>query len=135
MILSATWKVSVVSAKQKSTPKQSKPDPKNLEDSFAIYRGPYLDEIIEMFEINKLSGGLESFEEFRSKIESGDYRGLRIDPRDFMDMSKAVIIPKEGDAMFHITKNDGKGITAKPIRDLFARRIGGIGDLFKEIMT
>ena len=30
---------------------------------------------------------------------------------------------------------DYANMTAKPIRDLFARRIGGIGDLFKEIMT
>lgn len=50
----------------------------------AIYRGPYLSEIIKMFEMNKLLGGTEDYRKFREDLDKGNWREFKINPGDFM---------------------------------------------------
>jgi len=61
----------------------------NPDDKVVIYRGPYLDEIIEAFEANKLSGGTDDFQKFKKDLYNRDWQNFKIDIRDYLDMSVA----------------------------------------------
>ena len=52
-----------------------------------IYRGPYLDEIIDAFEANKDAGGTPDFEKFKKDLFNRNWYKFKIDPRDFFDIS------------------------------------------------
>ena len=56
----------------------------------ALYRGPYLGEIIEMFEMNKLSGGTDDFKQFRQDLYKGDWKKFKINPKDFMERKSGI---------------------------------------------
>ena len=110
-----------------------KVDPK---DKVVIYRGPYLDEMIEAFEANKLSGGTEDFQKFKKDLYNRDWHNFKIDIRDYLDLSVAEPKPiKQAIEEFEdrdYKDHDMRGQLLKIVKD----RTGmGIAALFEEEMA
>jgi hypothetical protein len=57
---------------------------KDAVDEISIYRGPYLSEVIKMFEENKLFGGTDDFKQFKMDLDQGNWKEFKINPRDYM---------------------------------------------------
>ena len=58
----------------------------------AIYRGPYLSELIKMYEVSKERGYEGTFNKFKYDLDFHPYKTL-INPKDFMDITSHL---KEG---------------------------------------
>ena len=105
-------------------------------DRVVIYRGPYLDEIINAFEANKEAGGTKDFQKFKKDLYNRDWYKFKIDVRDYLDVSMAEPKPiKQAMEDFENRPYEGLDVRETLLKIIKDRTGIGISGLFEEEMS